>query len=355
MGRLIVWGGLVLVLALVLTAVVKVVAGGDSVWHVSERAPLPPVPVALPDDGSWPAWKAGMEALAAGGADAGALRELLSSSEGAPDPDRVAAIAPPPEALAAMPDPLATRGLRVPLTALDAPSELPREAMAAPYAWLLRAWEQNEDPDAAEADLLRALQFGVVMQHSGESLVANMLGIHAQRRALSEAEEMVAAGLPAASLDRLATAVEASRALGPGVGAGIRGDCTMIADGFETLLDQAQTPGTKPLPGPAVGYSPNRTVSFLLHQCRVALANVDRPPEERQPIPPSPPLSGLGYVDNPVGRILLRVGSVPSVRFLESVDRLGEERAAFLDLVAQAPPDGGKEPSTGGAPDSSTR
>lgn len=350
MARRIVGGGLALLLAFVLAAVVKVVTSGDSVWHVSQRAPLPPVAVALPDDGSWPAWKAGMEALAAAGADAGALRDLLRSSDGAPDPDQTARVAPPPEALAAMPDPLETRGLRVPLQPLDAESELPGDAMAAPYAWIVRAWERIEDPDAAEEDLLRALQFGVVMQHSGENIVANMVGIHAQRIALTEAGEMIAAGLPASSLERLAGAVAASQRLGPGVGAGIRGNCTVMADSFETLLEQAQATGGQPLPGPAVGYSPTRTVSFWLHQCRVALANVELPPEEREPIPTPPPLSGLGYVDNPVGRILLQVGAVPSPRFLESVDSLDAERAAFLERVAQAPAAGASPDRFGEVP-----
>jgi hypothetical protein len=302
---------------------------GEAVWHLSESAPLLPIEPPLPDDGSWDLWRAAtIRWTEAVGEEAFTRVDRLVKGDGAPDPDALAAalerVAAPTLAL---PDPKDSAGFRVALDRFDGAGEqqLPPRAFGPGAGLLALAWERAFAGDGAGAEdaVRRALRLGVLYEHSGGNLVAVMTGVHLQRRALDQAIAMA----PSIPLHDLLADARAAVALPSGVAAGLLGDCAELEAHIEEVGRQARM--AAPL------FSTRRTLALHRWRCRQRVAAALAPAGERTDLEfPATyrPLDPRALVDNPVGRILLDIATVPPEVMASRRDRL----AASVDQLARA-------------------
>jgi hypothetical protein len=234
------------------------------------------------------------------------------------------------------------------------------DLLAISRARLLRAWRYAEAdrPDEAAAEMLRTARLGLLLEKGGGNLLSAMVGVAIGAEAIGELVELVAWDSPpsVAMLATIAAEIEAASGLPSGLEHSILGECR----GAESLYDDLRWSSREGLfamadpvtMGAPVGaqrsgdgdccfpfYDADRTIRLARHRCQLVAALTQLPGSQRR-VPRFEPLAATGpsdlgaWLDNPVGRILLDVGTASYEGFMAKEDALRSRRAVVLAWLA---------------------
>jgi len=353
---------LVLVILLLLAAgvtVLLIIAAREAAhdWPPIDTPPvsLPAPPVEL-DTESLPLFYAAL--AAAKDIDGADLTEALKD-EGPPEDSKLEGWRAHAAALEALEALLARPGLRLPVQPLD--EELPSmgAALALGRLVLLRAWWQAGQgaQAAAVADLERALQLGLVLEHAGGSMLVTMVGLAVQGMAIDEIQELLTAParLEGEALAPLEVRLQAATAWPPGIVAGLAAECLSGEEMWESLrgmsvsemLETSSMDGARKRSAPPAGdqrasdswlLNVDKTRAFARRDCAKRLARIQIARPTRPPLEPielwRDGFHPGQYLDNPVGRILLSIASPSFESFTERSDAVRARRRLLLTRLA---------------------
>ena len=206
--------------------------------------------------------------------------------------------------------------------------------------------------------MLRTARLGLLLEKGGGNLLSAMVGLAIGDEALDELVELVTWEVPPspAMLATIAAEIEASSGLPSGLQHSILGECR----GAEGLFDELRWYSREELfataDPTAMGapegsersgsgdccfpfYDADRTIRLARHRCQLVAALAQVPGSQRQ-VPEFEALAATGpselgaWLDNPIGRILLDLGTASYEGFLAKEDALRSRRAVVLAWLA---------------------